>query len=225
MNNNLYKKNNSISSSSKNKSNNNNINLQKDNNQTKKYKKYYDFSQGDHVKCIGPCYPKNTLFYNPITLEAFKSKEQNLCPIDPKSVNGFIDEEQVDKCNINDENFDYENYDMFEDILQIAITYDVFLKQIYDLSNFQQVNHFIENNINELPILTQKRLINSIYQVYKDDDSFPTDNYIVVIKHIFKELYNIDAKSKKIINYIMNNKYKTNWTDLFKYLYKKLSKK
>ena len=114
---------------------------------------------------------------------------------------------------------------MFEDILQIAINFDVFLKQIYDLSNFQQVNHFIENNINELPLLSQKRLINSIYQVYKDNDIFPTDNYIRVIKHILKELYDIDAKSKKIINYIMNNKYKTNWDDLFEYLYKKLSKK
>ena len=56
-------------------------------------------------------------------------------------------------------------------------------------------------------------------------DIFPTDNYIRVIKHILKELYDIDAKSKKIINYIMNNKYKTNWDDLFEYLYKKLSKK
>ena len=157
---------------------------------------------------------------------SIKSKDQNLCPIAPgsiKEINGKLNE-PADTCNINNDNFDYENYDMFEDILQIAITYDVFLKQIYDLSNFQQVNHFIENNINELPILTQKRLINSIYQVYKDDDSFPTDNYIVVIKHIFKELYNIEAKSKKIINYIMNNKYKTNWNDLFEYLYKWYSK-
>ena len=70
MNNNLYKKNKSISSSSNYKSDNtNNINLKKDNKQTKNSKKYYDFSQGDHVKCIGPCYPKNTLFYNHLTLQ------------------------------------------------------------------------------------------------------------------------------------------------------------
>jgi hypothetical protein len=223
MNNNLYKKNKSISSSS-----NNNLHIQKDNKQAKKNKKYYDFSQGDHVKCIGPCYPKNTLFYNPLTLQSIKSKDQNLCPIDPttlKEINGNNNMLEADTCNLNNDNFDYENYDMFEDILQIAINFDVFLKQIYDISNFQQVNHFIENNINELPILSQKRLINSIYQVYKDDDSFPTENYILVIKHILKDLYNIDAKSKKIINYIMSNKYKTNWNDLFEYLFKKLSKK
>jgi hypothetical protein len=73
--------------------------------------------------------------------------------------------------------------------------------------------------------LSQKRLINSIYQVYKDNDTFPSENFINITKNNLKELYNINAKSKKIINYIMNNKYKTNWPDFFDYLIKKLSNK
>jgi len=234
MNNNLYKKNKNKSISSslnlKESDEKNDTNKQKDveiQKIQKIPKKYYEFPKGDHVNCIGPCYPKNTLIYNPLTLHAIKSKNYNICPIEKTFIKELKGVVEYDTCKIDkqNDNENYENYDTFADVIRFATTDDAFLKQIYNISNILEVNQFEQNNINELPILSQKRLINCIYQVYKDNDTFPSENFINITKNILKELYNINAKSKKIIDYIMNNKYKTNWPDLFDYLAKKLSNK
>ncbi len=197
MNNNLRKKNKSISKKKINRninSDNNNINS----------------------KCIGPCYKKNTLFYHPLTLEAIIDTEQNMCPINP-IFNDILNETvYCGKCNI-DESIDYTKYDIFTDIIQFASTDENFLKEFYNISTINDIEIFLENNINELPFYTQKRILNSIYQIYKDDDTFPNNNYINLVKNILNKIYNIEIKSKKIIDKIMKNKYKNNWNNIFTY--------
>jgi hypothetical protein len=127
-----------------------------------------------------------------------------------------------DNCIINSENnIDYENYDMFVDIIQIATSYDNFLKQIYELTNLEEIEIFLKNNINELPILSQQRILNAIYHVYKDNNLFPSTNFVSTLKNILNKNYNIKIKSKKIINRIMKNKYKENWNNIIIYFFKR----
>jgi hypothetical protein len=176
-------------------------------------KENIDFPQGNKYKCIGPCYPANTLYYNPISLQAIKSKNDS-CPIYPR-LNEHTGKVKIkDKCVIN-ENYDYENYDIFDDVVQVATSDNTFLEQIYNIKNIYDVELFLENDIKQLPILSQKRLLNSIYKVYRDNDSFPNDTFVSLIKNLIKKKYNVKIKSKIILGKIMDNKYGKIWNNLF----------
>ena len=170
-----------------------------------------EFPQGDKYKCIGPCYPANMLYYHPLTLQAIKSKK-NSCPIEQHKVGDKI--KIKDKCVLN-ENYDYENYDMFADVIQVATSDEVFLDQIYNIKNIYDVELFLDNNIIQLPILSQKRILNSIYKVYRDNDSFPSSNFIALVKSVIKKNYDIEIKSKKILSKVMDNKHGKKWNNLF----------
>jgi len=170
-----------------------------------------EFPQGNKFKCIGPCYPANTLYYNPLTLQAIKSKSIS-CPIFPIKINNKI--KIKDKCHIN-ENYDLDNYDMFVDVVQLAQTYNSFLQDIYNIKNIYDVELFLDNNIMQLPSLSQKRLINSIYKVYRDNDNFPNKKFLSITKNLIKKKYDITIKSKKILSKIMENKFNEYWNDMF----------
>ena len=170
-----------------------------------------EFPQGEKYKCIGPCYPANTLYYNPISLQSIKSKN-NSCPIFPTKVGDKI--KIKDKCILN-ENYDFENYDMFDDVVHVATSYNSFLEQIYNIKNIYEMELFLENSINQLPNLSQKRILNSIYKVYRDNDSFPNDNFINLVKNNIIKDYDIKIKSKKILSKIMDNKHTKFWNNLF----------
>jgi hypothetical protein len=170
-----------------------------------------EFPHGDKYKCIGPCYPANMLYYHPLTLQAIKSKS-NSCPVKQQKIGDKI--KIKDKCVLN-ENFDYEGYDMFADVVQVATSDNAFLEQIYNIKNIYDVELFLENNIKQLPNLSQKRILNSIYKVYRDNDSFPSNNFISLIKALVKKNYDIDIKSKIILGKIMDNKHGKKWNDLF----------
>lgn len=176
--------------------------------------KYTDFPQGKNYSCIGPCYPAKSLYYHPLTLQGIKNKFDS-CPIN--IVKGRDD--IFDKCEVN-ENFDYENYDIFNDVVQIASSDNDFLKQIYNIKNINDVENFLENNLIQLPILSQIRLCNSIYKVYRDNDMFPSDSFIDNVKKIIEKKYNLKIKSEKIINKIMSVKHSNNTNDLFQILTK-----
>jgi hypothetical protein len=175
-----------------------------------------EFPHGSKYKCIGPCYPANTLYYHPLTLQAIKSKNDS-CPTELHKNNGKV--KIKDKCTLN-KNYDYESYDMFADIIQVATTDDLFLRQIYNIKNIYDVELFLENEIKQLANYSQKRIINSIYKVYRDDDSFPSKNFVDIVKKIIKKNYDIKIKSKEIITEIMNNKYNKNNNNLFNILLK-----
>ena len=172
----------------------------------------FEFPQGEKFKCIGPCYPAEMLFYHPLTLQGIKNK-YNSCPIRLTKVNNDIITN--DKCKVNTD-FDYDNYDMFADIFQVAKSDDDFLNQIYNIRNIHEVEIFLENNLNQLPNLSQIRILNSIYKVYRDNDLFPSKTFILNIKKILKNNYNIDLNKEKILNKIMLDKHNKKNNDLFK---------
>jgi hypothetical protein len=175
------------------------------------FKDNIEFPQGNNYKCIGPCYPANVVYYHPLTLQAIRSKS-NSCPIRQIAKNNGI--KIKDKCTLN-EDYDYENYDMFADIVQMATSDNVFLEQIYNIKSIYDVELFLENNIIQLPILSQKRILNSIYKVYRDNDSFPSNNFVSLVKKILVKNYDYKIKSKKIITKIMDNKHNVKWKNLF----------
>ena len=175
-----------------------------------------EFTKGDKYNCIGPCYPANKLYYHPLTLQAIKNNTST-CPTQLYKIDNNI--KIHDNCILN-ENYNYDNYDLFSDVVQIAMSDNIFLEQIYNIKNIVNVELFLENDIKQLPILSQKRILNSIYRVYRDYDSFPNKNFISPVKNFIKYQYNIDIKSKEIISKIMQNKHKKNWTNLFENLVK-----
>ena len=175
-----------------------------------------EFPNGLNYKCIGPCYPADMLYYNPLSLQAIKNK-YSTCPIYPQKIGNKL--KIKDKCVLN-KNYDYDSYDMFSDVVQVATSDNVFLEQIYNIKTIYEVELFLENNINQLPNLSKKRMINSIYRVYRDNDLFPNNNFISQVKFLLKFYYNIDMKSTKIINKIMDNKHSKIYTDIFEILIK-----
>lgn len=180
----------------------------------------FEFPQGEHHKCIGPCYPANTTYYHPITLQQFKNNFSS-CPIS-KSIEINGKKEIYDKCNVNN-NANYEGYDIFADVFDLASTDKLFLEQIYKIKNIGDVILFLDNEINELPILSQKRILNSIYKVFRDEDIFPNDNFIVCVQNILKLKFNLNVNTKKIFNIIMKNKHNTIWNDIFEKINDKIN--
>jgi hypothetical protein len=161
-----------------------------------------NFPNGEKHKCISPCYKSNTLYYHPLTLQSIK-KNFDSCAIQKNKNNEYID-----KC-IYDANYNFANYDLFADFFQVASTDDDFLRQIYSINNIEDVENFLNNDINTLSILSQIRIINCIFNVYCDYDIFPTDIFIKTIKYIIKKKYDIKLKSNNIIDLIMSVKYTT----------------
>jgi hypothetical protein len=180
----------------------------------KEFKDNLKFPHGEKYKCISPCYPAETLYYHPLTLQGIKNNYDS-CSVRLKKA----DKEIIlyDKCKIN-QNFDYENYDMFADIFQIGATDDDFLKQIYDVKNINEVNNFLENNIEQLPNYSQIRILNSIFMVYKDYDLFPTKNFIEKTKNIIKKKYDVKINSDEILNKLMRIKHTNDSLSLFELL-------
>jgi hypothetical protein len=175
-----------------------------------------EFPKGDKYKCIGPCYPANKLYYHPLTLQAIKNNTST-CATQLYKIDNNI--KIHDKCILN-ENYNYDNYDLFSDVIQIAMSDNIFLEQIYNIKNIVNVELFLDNDIKQLPILSQKRILNSIYRVYRDYDSFPNKNFISPVKNFIKYNSGINIKSKEIISIIMENKHKKIWEDLFENLVK-----
>ena len=58
--------------------------------------------------CIGPCYPANVVFYNPLNLIAIKSKLQS-CPIKKREIINDKKKKIIynDRCQENDINYNY----------------------------------------------------------------------------------------------------------------------
>lgn len=172
-----------------------------------------DFPQGNKYKCIGPCFPANTLYYNPISLQAIKSKNDS-CPIYP-NLNETTGKVKIkDKCVLN-KNYNYENYDIFDDVVQVATSDNTFLEQIYNIKNIYDAELFLENDIKQLPNLSQIRIMNSIYKVYRDNDFFPSNNFVSLAKSLIKKNYDIKFKSKLLLSKIMDNKHGKKWDNLF----------
>jgi hypothetical protein len=172
----------------------------------------------NNKNCIGPCYPPNVLFYNPLTLTV-STNTNAACPI----VREFSKDEykDVDICNIEDISYDYSKYESFEDIIQIISTPHLFLKQIYKINNYSDALLFMQDSMDFLPIYSQRRIISSLFLEYRFKSNFVNKLFITKVKNIIKNIYNIKLHSIDIKNKILDIIDKENYIDLFYYLTKK----
>jgi len=150
-------------------------------------------------KCIGPCYPENYLYYNPLTLDAIIANKKS-CAIEPNNENNY---KIVDECNKIDKN--YKEFNIFENDYKIAYNDDTFLRQIYEINNLNELHDYLLNKINKLPIYSQKRLLNSIFRVYNKYNDFPIDLFINKCQIILKQIYNKNLNLNKISKIIKKN--------------------
>lgn len=158
----------------------------------------------DNLKCIGPSYPPNTLFYHPQTGEAFKSNNV-VCPVNIYNKNNV-------KFNISNKiNHDFLNMEIEKSF--IPDNYNEFLTKIYNINSFYDSNTFLSNNSN-LNYISKSRIINSIYKVYKSNPEFPSDLFCSNIKDILVNYHNINIDSSKIKRKIIINKDKKNWANI-----------
>ncbi len=185
-----------------------------------KYNKDVDETIYYDEECISKCYPKNTLFYDTMDGKPYLfNKDKCTILINTKEgettkdckTNNFVN-------NINDE----------DNLLNILIynSYS-YLNNIYNLKTYDDVLYFLEINIKELPIFSQKRILNCIYLAYINYSEFPNKKYVFKVKKILNLVYDLKIHSNKIYNKIIklknNNKYKEN-NDIFQYLYSKFKK-
>lgn len=173
-------------------------------------------------KCLAPCYPAGYMYRHPVDFIDIVDEERNTCPTNAFSTSNKI----IDECK--DITKDYDKYDIFDNDYStylIAYNDDLFLKQVYDIKNISDVFNFLEINIETLQLLTQKRIIVSIYKVYINHDMFPNKLFITIIKNILKKIYEIDIHTTKIYKQIMKNKNKPIINDLFLFLFNKYNKK
>lgn len=167
--------------------------------------------------CLAPCYPPNTIYTHPIYFTPVIFNNIT-CPIlEKKNADGDLI--RIDICDKDDLNDDYINFDIFEPILHIANTSKSFLEQIYNIFTIQDVNKYLEDSIDELPIYTQKRLLNTIYLVYESNISFPKDLFVEKVHNILKKIYKINLPTEKIYRKIYSDKNIQDIFDYFSYKY------
>lgn len=172
-------------------------------------------------ECLAPCYPPNTLFYHPLSLKSFIFENQNTCPIN-KTINSDDEVIFAEECDSKDVTNDYKNFNIFEDMVQIANTPKAFLAQIYNIKLVEDVLRFLNDSIDELPIYSQKRILNCMYLTFNKNENFPKELFSEKIKNIIKNIYKLNISVEKIVKKIFVEK---NIDDIFIYLFKKYSKK
>jgi hypothetical protein len=182
------------------------------NNDTKKKLKEKNIISSNNYRCVGPCYPPGVNYYNPFNLIPIISDFPS-CPVDPKGKKGII----FDKCNVNDIDENYQNFDIFKDIINIASTPNLFLKQIYHIYNISDIVYFLNDTVDILPIYTQRRVLKAIFETYYKYVEFPKLLFISKLKNVLEKIYNIKnlnpQKTLSILDNISQNSY-----SLYKYL-------
>lgn len=187
----------------------------------------YNFpTSEDNHKCIGPCYPPNTVYYHPILIKPFISKSFATCPINKTTIinNGKKMETYVDECNEKNITENFNDFNIFDNSFEIASTFKNFLSQLYLINNVNDVNLFLNDIIDEKTIYSQKRILNSIFQIYFLDINFALELFISKVKIVLKKIYDLDLSNNKIKKNLFNIKKKEKYNDIFLYFTNKYSK-
>lgn len=196
-------------------------NIKKKNKSISRLKNINNYSKTiNQNKCVGPCYPPNTIFYHPLYL-APQIKDFIACPI-LKTVDKNGKKIAVDECYKDDLTKNYKDFNIFEDPVQIANTPEIFLEQIYNIISIQDVIIFLNNSIDEMPVYSQKRLLDCIYSGFIINNNFPKELFSEKIHYVLKKIYNIDISIEKIQKKIFSN---NNIENIFLYFTKKYSNK
>jgi len=189
------------------------------------YKNYPKSINGK--QCIGPCYPKNTIFFHPQTLLAYKDDINN-CP-----TSNFYNQEKdeifwVDVCGkptATDE-------DIKLNILSPPIIFNCqsFLEIYYDIKSFEDAISWIAENNSSL--LTKLRVMECSWQVWGDNFNTINDQLIefyinvikkIWIKDIYTEIFNyIKIDNNNILFKVNNDKKSLNKVEKINFYIKKI---
>lgn len=85
---------------------------------------------------------------------------------------------------------------------------DFFLKNVYNINNFENSVMFVKSNINILPLSTLGRICSLINHVYLNDERYPFTEILKAFKIIIEKFYNITISEKNIEAYIVSLKHK-----------------
>lgn len=172
-------------------------------------------------ECIGPCYPPNTYYYNPSNLGIIKNPYPS-CPIKQREIidpDGFTYKKYSAECDEKDINNGELYFDFFSDNIQIATSSSNFLSEIYNLSNISDTVRFLTNEFDNLPIYTQRRLLEAIYSTYYKYNEFPKLLFVEKLLFILKNIYRITNLSKDKIMHKLNEIEFVNSEDLYTHFY------
>lgn len=172
-------------------------------------------------ECVGPCYPSNTYFYNPYNLAIIKNPYPS-CPIKEQKIinkDGSIYKKMSDRCHESDINKGQLYFDIFSDNIQISTSPNNFLSEIYNLNTITDVVRFLSNDFNNLPIYSQRRLLEAIYLTYYKYIEFPKLQFAKKLAHILKKIYKIYNIDEKKILFKLNNLEPTDYGDLYSFFY------
>lgn len=175
-----------------------------------------DFTQiksMDGYDCIGPCYPPNTVYYNPLTMTYIKA-DVPTCPIKTTEItleNGQKTKIYADECDAKFINKGYTYFDMFNDSVKIATSPNNFLKEIYQIKDIYGVVMFLNSSYDTIPLYSQRRLLKAIYEVYYKFVEFPKILFIKKINQILIKVYKLKnlPDDKKLMN-DLDNYFKSN---------------
>lgn len=169
--------------------------------------------------CIGPCYPPNTIYYNPLNLTITLSEFPS-CPIKEKVVlnsDGKKNKIYSDRCYDKDINKGHMYFDIFSDYIQISTTSEKFLAEIYNLNNISDIVYFMSNSIDTLPIYSQRRILKAIFEVYYKYAEFPKNLFSKKILFVLKNIYKINNLDENKILKKLNNSSENKITDIYDY--------
>lgn len=180
----------------------------------------------DGYDCIGPCYPADTFYYNPINLTLIKNNYPS-CPIKPPTIinpDGSKSSLKLVSSRCDNENINkgYLYFDIFSDYVQISTSSDNFLSEIYNLNTITDTVHFLSTSLETLPIYSQRRVLKAIYEVYYKYVEFPKILFAKKLLFVLKNIYKINNLDENKILLKLNNvnDYKENTTnDLYKFFY------
>lgn len=177
--------------------------------------KYFDkkYPKSKHnLRCLGPCYPPNTLVVHPITLEYVTDKKNNFCPVPEwlytEKETGKSFSLVTDICYKPSINKDDKELEMNIILPFIDFNCEQFLKIYYSIFTFQDVVNWIERNKQQGQFLTRERVMECAFNVFGKDIEYVDDSivnfYMDVIKvKWLKDIYDavgkyINIKNEKI---------------------------
>ena len=136
------------------------------------------------------------------------------CPVYPTSndISSFSAQ-----CSNYKSNENYKTHQLFDNAYKVANSPHMFLKQIYELHNFEDVEHFLKVLIATKPFYTQKRILEAIFETYRTLNEFPTDNFINSLNDI-KIIYSKKITKEKLRKKVLKIKNNYNIINLFDYL-------
>lgn len=162
--------------------------------------------------CVGPCYPANYLYYNPINFEPVNNKYPS-CPTklitDPET-NDIISSVKCDNVSKN-----YNEHNIFDETIFFCSNNNDFLSDIYEISDLKESVNFLNDEIDRLPYYSQKRVLNSIFLVYGKYNEFPIKIFGDKVNNIIKGIYKIEIKPELLYKKIINLKNTNDIKDIF----------